>query len=160
MEPLKSPAFSFDCGTSAHLNRRSLLRAAALGGLNWMTPLAHQLSFASGNGKSQLKSLIVIWLEGGASQLETFDPHPGKSIAYGALAIPTGVKGLQFGEGLERTAALARDFSILRSVTSLEGDHTRALYNAKNRFPPFPRPRLSGHRSGSLSRNAPWVCQF
>lgn len=138
MEPLKSPTFSFNCGTSAHLNRRSLLHAAALGGLSWITPLANQLSRATERGKSRPKSLIVIWLEGGASQLETFDPHPGKSIAYGALAIPTAVKGLQFGEGLERTAALARDFSILRSVTSLEGDHTRALYNAKTGYRPFP----------------------
>lgn len=138
MEPLTSPTFSFECGISVHFSRRSLFRAAALGGLSWMTPLANQLSFASENGKSRPKSLIVIWLEGGASQLDTFDPHPGKSIAYGAMAIPTAVKGLQFGEGLERTAALARDFSVLRSVTSQEGDHTRAFYNAKTGFRPFP----------------------
>jgi len=138
MEPLISPTFSFDCGTSVHLDRRAVLRGAALGSLSWMTPLATHLSRAAESGKTRPKSLIVIWLEGGSSQLETFDPHPGENIAYGAAAISTAVAGLQFGEGLERTGALANDFSILRSVTSKEGDHARAIYNAKTGFRPFP----------------------
>jgi hypothetical protein len=64
-------------------------------------------------------------LEGAASQLETFDPHPGSSINCGAKVIETAVRGIKFGEGLILTAERAQDFSILRAVTSKEGDNTR-----------------------------------
>jgi len=48
------------------------------------------------------------------------------------------VKGMQFGEGLPQTAELAKDFAVLRSVVSKEGDHARGIYNLKTGFRPFP----------------------
>src|SRR5690606_31113119 len=57
---------------------------------------------------------------------------------YGAKAIATAAKGIQFGEGLPLTAELAQDFAVIRSVTSKEGDHSRATYNVKTGFRPFP----------------------
>lgn len=126
------------CGRRDHFTRRALLKSSALAGLGWLTPLAQQLARGAEKTGARPKSVIVLWMEGGASQLETFDPHPGSAIAYGAKAIATAVRVIQFGDGLPLTAERAQDFSILRAVTSKEGDHTRAIYNVKTGYRPFP----------------------
>ncbi|MEM6915482.1 MAG: DUF1501 domain-containing protein [Verrucomicrobiota bacterium] len=133
--PIPSPA---GCGNPEHLTRRNLLRGAGLAGFSWLTPLSQQLSLAAEKSKARPKSVIVLWLQGGASQLETFDPHPGSKIAHGSQSIRTSVKGIEFGSGLEQTAELAEDFSVLRSVIGDEGDHARAMYHTKTGFRPFP----------------------
>lgn len=136
-----SPAFPTSCGKAEHLSRRTLLRnagLAGLAGLSWLTPLSQQLAIGAEKTRRRPKSVIVLWLQGGASQLETFDPHPGSPIAYGSTSIKTAVKGIEFGTGLEQTAELAGEFSVLRSVTGDEGDHARAIYQTKTGFRPFP----------------------
>ncbi|MDF1814145.1 MAG: DUF1501 domain-containing protein [Verrucomicrobiales bacterium] len=120
------------CGSADHWARRRVLKAAGLSGLSWLTPMADQLALAADLGKTaRPRSVILVWLQGGASQLETFDPHPGKTIAYGSGAVDTPVKGIQLGEKLVQTAELMEDFSLIRSVVSKEGDHARATYNIK-----------------------------
>lgn len=126
------------CVQREHFTRRALLKSSAVAGLGWLTPLAQQLAKGAEKAGTRPRSVIVLWMEGGASQLETFDPHPGSAIAYGAKAIDTAVRGIRFGEGLPLTAELTPDFSILRAVTSKEGDHTRAIYNVKTGYRPFP----------------------
>jgi len=126
------------CGGADHLSRRTLLRGAGLAGLGWLTPLSRQLARGAEKSGRRPKSVIVLWLQGGASQLETFDPHPGSPVAYGSRAIDTAAPDLRLGEGLERTAERMRDLSVIRSVVSEEGDHARATYNAKTGFRPFP----------------------
>lgn len=121
------------CGSIDHWSRRRLLKAAGLSSFSWLTPLANQLSFAA-EKQDREKSVILVWLQGGASQLETFDPHPGKKIAYGGKAIKTPVKGMMLGERLVQTAELAKDFSLVRSLVSKEGDHSRATYNIKTGY--------------------------
>lgn len=137
---INSPLFSPHglSGGREHLSRRTLLKGSALAGLGWLTPLARHLARGAEKSGTRPQSVIVLWLEGGASQLETFDPHPGHAIARGAKAIKTAVDGIQFGDGLPLTAERAQDFSILRAVTSKEGDHTRAIYNVKTGYRPFP----------------------
>lgn len=118
-------------------SRRRLLQHSLLATGAWLTPLAHRLAIASETKGSRPKSLIILWMQGGISQLESFDPHPGSATAFGSRDIETAVKGIRFGEGLPLTAEMAADFSVLRSVTSKEGDHTRAIYNAKTGYRPF-----------------------
>lgn len=130
-----------DCGSSDHFaswSRRRLLTNSALAGLGWLTPLAQQLARGAEATGQRPKSVIVLWMEGGISQLESFDPHPGSAIAYGGKAIATAAKGISFGTGLPLTAELANEFSVLRSVTGKEGDHSRATYNVKTGYRPFP----------------------
>lgn len=130
-----------DCGSPDHFaswSRRRLLKSSALAGLGWLTPVAQQLARGAEATGRRPKSVIVLWMEGGMSQLESFDPHPGSPIAYGGKAIVTAAKGVSFGAGLPLTAELANDFSVLRSVTSKEGDHSRATYNVKTGYRPFP----------------------
>lgn len=126
------------CTDFTQLSRRALLRGTGLAGLAWLTPVSQMLALGAEKSSSRPKSLIVLWLQGGASQLETFDPHSDSPIAYGSRSISTSVKGLRFGEGLEQSAEIAGDFAVLRSVTSREGDHARGIYNMKTGFRPFP----------------------
>ena len=132
---MNSEAFS-NCGTPAHLNRRTLLQAAGLAGLSWLTPLSQLLAVESERAPSSkpAKSVILLWLAGGPSQIETFDPHQGGKIAYGSTSMPSAVKGIRLGSGLPRTAALMEDISLVRSVVSKEGDHERAFYNIKTGY--------------------------
>lgn len=137
MSPLPSP----ERGSSDRFHarsRRRFLQGWALAGLGWLTPLSRRLARGAEATGKRPKSVIVLWMEGGMSQLESFDPHPGSAIAYGGKAIATAAKGLRFGAGLPLTAELANDFSVVRSVTSKEGDHSRATYNVKTGYRPFP----------------------
>lgn len=83
-------------------------------------------------------SLIVLWLGGGPSQLETFDPKPGRRVAGPGRAIPTRVPGLSLGEGLPQVAEQADKIAVLRGVMGKEGDHERATILMKTgRRPEF-----------------------
>lgn len=131
-----------NCGGRDHIHRRNLLKLAGLSGLSglsWLTPLATTLARAAERAPSApAKSLIILWLEGAPSQLETFDPHPGTEIAAGSVAIPTNVDGIMLGEGLQQTAEVMDSVSLVRAITSQEGDHQRAIYNAKTGYRPDP----------------------
>lgn len=126
------------------MNRRHFLNTSAAGiaGFSWMTPMADLLAAkAEKNGGTKngpAKSVIILWLAGGPSQLETFDPHPDSPVSFGTKAIKTSVKNVQLATGLEQTAEIMDDVSLLRSVTSKEGDHERAFYNIKTGYRPNP----------------------
>jgi hypothetical protein len=130
------------CGSAAHFSRRSAI-AAAMGfsGLTWLTPLAENLARAaeqSPHGKPA-KSLILLWMSGGPSQLETFDPHPGtKSSHDSTKAIKTSAKDVQIAGNLPLVAEQMESISLVRSLISKEGDHERAAHNLKTGFRPDP----------------------
>ncbi len=111
-----------------------------MAGLSWLTPMADLLALDAENTPKDkpAKSLIFLWLAGGPSQLETFDPHPDSKIAYGTKAIDTSVKGIQLAAGLPQTAEIMHEISLIRSVVSQEGDHERASYNMKTGWRPNP----------------------
>ena len=100
--------------------------------------LAAKAEKNGGGGNAPAKSVIILWLAGGPSQLETFDPHPGSPISFGTKAIKTAVKDVQLAAGLEQTAEVMNDVTLIRSVTSKEGDHERAFYNIKTGYRPNP----------------------
>ncbi len=130
----------WSCGTAAHLTRRSVLKAAGWSGLAWLTPVAEILageSLPERRGRPA-KSIILLWLSGGPSQLETFDPHAGKAIAGDTAAIATRAKGIQLAAALPRLADQMDDVSIIRNVVTREGDHERAAYNVKTGYRPDP----------------------
>ena len=124
------------CGTVQHVNRRTLLKGAGLAGLSWLTPLSQLLAVEQERAPhaTPAKSVILLWLAGGPSQIETFDPHPGGKAAHGSTAIKTAAKNIQIASGLPMTAEIMNDVSLVRSVVSKEGDHERAFYNAKTGY--------------------------
>ena len=148
------------CNSRDHFSRRTLLKGSSLGALGWLTPLAQQLAIGAEKTGSRPKSVIVLWLQGGASQLETFDPHPNGKIELTAKAIKTATPGIQFAQGLEQTAEWMKNLSVIRSVVSKEGDHARATYNAKTGFRPFPglvHPSIGSaicHEMDSIGKNS------
>jgi hypothetical protein len=126
----------------SHFTRRSALQAAlGLSGIGWLTPLAEQLARAAEQdpkGKPA-KSLIVLWMAGGPSQLETFDPHPGTKSAHDSTkAIKTAAKDIEIADNLPLVAEQMESISLVRSLVSKEGDHERASYNVKTGFRPDP----------------------
>lgn len=123
------------------LNRRGFLKTtAALAGSTWMTPLGDYLARAAEKNAAgdTAQSVIVLWLAGGPSQLETFDPHEGSKIAGGTRQISTAVKGIQLAQGFEQLAEEMASVSLVRSMMSREGDHERGTYNMKTGFRPDP----------------------
>src|SRR5688572_33048934 len=122
------------CQSADHYSRRTLLKAAGLSGIAWLTPLAERLSRAEEELRAgaTAKSVIVLYMEGGPSQLETFDPHPGTKISHpGVQAIGTAAKGVKISGWLPRTAEVMDAVALVRAVVSKEGDHERAAYNIK-----------------------------
>ena len=74
------------------------------------------------------KHCIVLFMSGGASQLDTFDPKPGTKNGGPFAAIPTSVKDIHVSEHLPLVAEQAHHLSIIRSMVSREGNHERARY--------------------------------
>ncbi|NNE93155.1 MAG: DUF1501 domain-containing protein [Verrucomicrobiales bacterium] len=128
----------YECGTSDHFSRRTLLKTAGLSSLSWLTPMADVLATNAEKTPDLAKSIIILWLNGGPSQIDTFDPHPGKKIAADSKAIETSKKGVFVNEHLPQTAEMMGDISLVRSVVSREGDHERAIYNIKTGYRPVP----------------------
>src|SRR3984957_12160316 len=123
------------------LNRRGFLRMAGVAGATWLTPVGTLLARAAeapGKPRDHAQSIIMLWLQGGPSQLETFDPHPGTRIAHGTTAVDSAVKDVQLATGLERTAEEMGSISLIRSMVSKEGDHERGTYAMKTGFRPDP----------------------
>ena len=74
------------------------------------------------------KHCIVLFMSGGASQLDTFDPKPGTKNGGPFAAIPTSAKRIQVSEHLPNVAEQAHHLSVIRSMVSREGNHERARY--------------------------------
>jgi hypothetical protein len=128
---------------SSLIGRRDFLRLTGFlgaAGVSWLTPVSQLLARAAEKSgkKGPARSIILLWMAGGPSQLETFDPHPGKEIAGGTKGIPTAVKGVQFAEGLGNLAEQMPHLAVVRSVVSKEGDHERGTYTVKTGYRPDP----------------------
>src|SRR5262245_21104028 len=105
------------CGSPVHFSRRSALGASlGLSGIGWLTPVAERLARAGetqSRGKPA-KSLIVLWMAGGPSQLETFDPHPNSKIAHESTkAIKTAAKSITIADGLPLIAEQLDSISLV-----------------------------------------------
>src|SRR5262245_33022485 len=101
------------------LRRREFLRAG-LAGLGSLTlPGLIQLRAAAGEGQPRERTaVIIVWLIGGASHLETYDPKPLSGSEYRGPFSPiaTRVPGLDICELLPHHARVANRFTILRSM--------------------------------------------
>lgn len=80
--------------------------------------------------KGPARSVIEIWVWGGPSQFETFDPKPDAGRDYNGdfKAIPTNVEGMFLSEFMPKMAQQADKFSIIRSMTHGINGHETATY--------------------------------
>jgi hypothetical protein len=73
--------------------------------------------------KKHQKRCILLWLAGGASQLETWDPKPGAATGGPFRAIPTAVAGVHISELMPKMAQRMKHTCIIRSLNTRNGDH-------------------------------------
>ncbi len=118
---------SFFCGSADHqLSRRGFLgaTAAATAFAADMTRLdVLQSPVLAGDLKKQQKHVILIWLAGGASQLETWDPKPGRPTGGPFSAIQTSSTGVAISELMPKLAQRMQHTAIVRSLNTRNADH-------------------------------------
>ncbi|RYE84530.1 MAG: DUF1501 domain-containing protein, partial [Myxococcales bacterium] len=95
---------------------------------------------------ARARSCVVLWLNGGPSHLDTFDPKPNTKDGGPFKAIRTRTKGVEFSEHLPQLAALTHRMAVVRG-SSKEGNHQRARYLLHTGYAPNPtvvHPALGG----------------
>jgi hypothetical protein len=116
------------CGSPEHaISRRGFLGGAAAGATALaanMTTLdvLKQPAMAS-ELKRRGKHVILLWLAGGASQLETWDPKPGRPTGGPYRAIPTNVPGIHISELMPKMAQRLQHTAVVRSLNTKDGSH-------------------------------------
>jgi hypothetical protein len=116
---------SYACRSLEHsIARRQFLGGIAGGmgaaalGLGAMTRPAAAAELAK-----QQKRIVVFWMHGGLSQLESWDPKPGTRTGGPFRAIPTSVPGIELCELLPQTAKQMHHLCLVRGVNTREVDH-------------------------------------
>jgi hypothetical protein len=109
--------------------RRSFLKAGVdgLGGLTLGSLLRLRAQAAAARGPQCDTACILVWLDGGPSHLDTYDPKPNAPAEYRGPFEPirTAVPGLDICELLPKHARLADKFTLIRSCSHHEADHAR-----------------------------------
>src|SRR5437870_4201387 len=96
------------------ISRRGFLRRAGSGGAALMgLPLLDCVSVHADDLRKQGKACILLWMAGGPSQFESFDPKPGAATQGPTRAIATNVPGLQIAEHWTHTAGVMNDLAVL-----------------------------------------------
>jgi uncharacterized protein (DUF1501 family) len=125
----------FDITTGLHrhcdrISRRDCLRMGALTalGLGLGDLLRMESALAATADAPKADAVILLWLGGGMSQIDTFDPKPDAppEIRGHFGTIPTKLAGVRFSDRLPRLAGAADQFSVIRSVTHGDRNHGSA----------------------------------
>src|ERR1700754_915947 len=116
------------CGSADHgINRRAFLGGAAALGASAFADMTQLNALANSPVATDLKKtqkrVILLWLAGGASQLETFDPKPGASTGGPFRAIPTDVPGTHISELMPQMAKRMKNTVVVRGLNTKNADH-------------------------------------
>jgi hypothetical protein len=118
---------NYACGSQEHgLSRRQFLAGSALGGLGFLGGLIPPL--AARDIEKKRKQVLMVWLSGGVSQLESWDPKPGTDTGGPFQVIPTSVTGTHICELLPYTAQQMHRIALVRGINTAEDDHGRGAY--------------------------------
>ena len=125
------------------VRRRDLIRIGGLTALGLGLGDFFRLSnthAAESTRKPQAKSCILVWLDGGPSHLESFDPKPDapEEVRGPLESIATKVTGVRIGECLERTAKVLDKIALVRSMTSPLGEHNFGTHFLMTGYKPSP----------------------
>ncbi|QEH34111.1 hypothetical protein OJF2_26450 [Aquisphaera giovannonii] len=127
----------YSSSPAGRVTRRQMLRLASWGALagsasGWIENLAAKAA----TDPRRRKACILLWMSGGPSQIDTFDPKPGHENGGPFKPISTSVPGMQIGEHLPRLAREANELAIIRGMSTKEGDHSRATYVLRTGYLP------------------------
>ena len=125
--------------------RRDFLRLLGAGGAAAMLGWTDRISLASEAIAKQGKRCILLWMQGGPSQFETFDPKPENGSAP---SIATSVPGIHISENFPQLAKQMDKIALIRSMTSREGSHPRAQFLMHHGYLP-----MGGVKFPSLGAN-------
>src|SRR5437763_4846133 len=122
---------------SLKLSRRQALTLSAAGvaGLSasgWLQTLANETS----RNPQRRRSCILLWMNGGPSQMDTFDLKPGHENGGPYEEIQTNVPGIRISEHLPRIARHMDKMAIVRAMNSREGDHGRGTFYLRSGYLP------------------------
>jgi hypothetical protein len=137
-------------------SRRDVFRlAAACGAGASLSGWLGRLATAASAAMERRGACILLWMNGGPSQIDTFDPKPGHANGGQFKAINTSVAGIQISEHLPKLAERMQHLAIVRSMSSKEADHGRATYLLRTgRVPggPIQYPSLGAAVAKELGR--------
>jgi uncharacterized protein (DUF1501 family) len=137
------------------LGRRTLLRvgASTLFGALVARALGTETALAAPGPGRRADACILLWLNGGPSHIDTFDPKPGRPTGGPFKALKTRAPAIALSEHLPQLAEHAQTLALVRSMTSKEGNHNRAQYYVHTGYAPNPtvvHPSLGGWTSARL----------
>jgi len=145
------------CGSAEHVHsRRAFLGQTGLGSAGLISGLGGVLTAQpaiADQVQSKSRKVLNIFLHGGVSQLETWDPKPNTDTGGPFRPIATSVPGLQICELLPHTAKQMHRLSIIRSLDTKNGDHARGvteMTTGRGRMPGADFPHLGAVTARSL----------
>jgi hypothetical protein len=112
-----------------------------------LLPATGAVRAAESKAGGKAKSVIFLYMRGGISHIDTFDPKPGKPEMGGVGAIGTSADGVQISEWFPRMAKQMHRVSLVRSMTSTQGIHDRGTYLAHTSY--FMTPTITHPSLGS-----------
>src|SRR6266699_223173 len=137
-EVSKAQRASCQCGG---ISRRGFLRAGSLAplgiGLAQFLEASRVLARKGTPLRGKAQACILLWLEGGPSQMDTWDPKGNSSLKRIATRVP----GIQISELFPRIARQMNKLSVIRSVHTEENNHPQGTYNT-----------LTGHRPNAAMK--------
>src|SRR5262245_65073202 len=108
------------------VSRRTLLRSLAGGATAGLLGWKEHVALHAAELRKQGMACILMFMRGGPSQFETFDPKPGATNGGPTKAISTAVNGIEVAENWPQVAKVMKDIALIRSMTNKEGEHQRA----------------------------------
>src|SRR6266581_5834035 len=126
---------------SNSMSRRGFLRAGSLAPLGLsLAPFLQASQAVAGKGtprKGKAQACILLWLEGGPSQMDTWDPKANSNLKLIATRVP----GIQISEIFPRVARHMDKLAVIRSMHTEENNHPQGTYQA-----------LTGHRPNAAMK--------
>src|SRR5213082_3220137 len=117
--------------TSPRLSRRDWMKLSAAGVVSYsLSGWLEGLADAAAGHPMRKRACILLWMNGGPSQMDTFDLKPGHPNGGPFREISTAVPGIKISEHLPRLARHMDRLALVRSMSSKEGDHREASYYA------------------------------
>lgn len=119
------------------ISRRDLLKLSAAGVLGGtVSGWFNRLADAAAPHAARKKQCILLWMNGGPSQMDTFDLKPGHKNGGPFDEIATSAPGLKICEHLPKIAKFGDRMAVIRSMTTREADHSRGTFLMRTGYAP------------------------
>ena len=129
------------------LSRRNMLKASLAGIAGLSVPGLLRYRAEAGRSSRGRKSVILLWMTGGPSHIDTWDPKPGRPPEnrgpFGV--IPTRLPGTLICEHLPKQAAMLDRFTLIRSVDARHSNHEPNMVFQTGNTEAAPRVNRAGH---------------